>query len=281
MQLNSYAKINIGLRIVSKRLDGFHNIETFFQQIDLHDTLCIETAEDGQITLQTSGRDCPSDSTNLAHRAAELLRETIGDRSLGCRIELTKRIPIGAGLGGGSSNAGVTLAALRQLWPNALSRQDIAACAARLGSDVPFFLQGGFALGEGKGDILTAIAAKLDYFGLLVYPHIHLSTAWVYRNFNLTRKNKIAKFKSFIPKISKQHLWRKELGNDLTQVVFAKHPEFASIVDQFYDCGAFYAQMSGSGSTFFGLFAERTQARRAAHLFRERYETIPFIPISL
>ncbi|MBN1560750.1 4-(cytidine 5'-diphospho)-2-C-methyl-D-erythritol kinase [candidate division KSB1 bacterium] len=282
MEFKSFAKINIGLRIIGKRSDGFHNIETLFQQIDVHDVLDIEPTRDGQIQLKTNRGDCPADSSNLAYRAAERLKSLVGDASLGCRMSLSKNIPIGAGLGGGSSNAAVTLTALNRLWRCALSGQELSACAAGLGSDVPFFLRSGLALGTGKGDILTAVPEKLDFFGLLVYPHVHISTAWVYSQFNLslTKKKKMVKLIDFIAKISEQHLWKKELENDLTEVVFARYPEFRDIPEKLYQAGAFYAQMSGSGSAFFGLFAAHSQAERAEQFFRSRYQTIHFKPIN-
>ena len=151
MEFNSFAKINIGLRIVGKRDDGFHDIETFFQQIDLFDTINIEGTQDGRIHLTVAGRDCPADESNLVYRAAQHLKSIIHDASLGCRIALQKRIPIGAGLGGGSSNAAVTLVALDKLWCCSLSNLELAESAAALGADVPFFLRGGLALGEGRG----------------------------------------------------------------------------------------------------------------------------------
>ena len=280
MQFFSFAKINIGLRIVAKRPDGFHDIETFFQQIDLHDTLNIEATLDGQIEL-AADRDCPADQTNLAHRAAALLKSVIRRESLGCRINLKKQIPMGAGLGGGSSNAAAALVALNKLWGASLSAQELADCAARLGSDVPFFLRGGFALGKGRGEILTSLPHVIEYYGVLVYPNIHISTAWAYNNFNLTltKKNKIATFISFIPHMMDTSLWKKELKNDLASVVFAAYPEFSRILEKFYEHGAFYAQMSGSGSTLFGLFREKSQAGRAASFFKKTYETVQFRPL--
>ncbi|MBN1480467.1 4-(cytidine 5'-diphospho)-2-C-methyl-D-erythritol kinase [candidate division KSB1 bacterium] len=277
----SHAKINLGLRVLGKRSDGYHDIETFFQQIDLHDILEIEPTTDGHILIAATDPHCPLDERNLAYRAADLLRKNIGDAALGCRIHIQKRIPMGAGLGGGSSNAATTLVALNELWMSFYNQDDLLDYSSALGADVPFFIRGGLALGEKKGEILTPMPLHLAYNGVLIYPNLSISTAWVYNNLNLnlTKNKKFAKFGSFRPKFDQTALWKTELENDLTSVVLAKYPELSRILEKCYECGAFYAQMSGSGSTFFGLFEHREAALHVARFFRSYYRTAMFKPI--
>jgi 4-diphosphocytidyl-2-C-methyl-D-erythritol kinase len=281
MEFKSYAKINIGLRVVGKRDDGFHDIETFFQQINLHDTLDIETTATGEILITTSDPECPTDHSNLVYRAAEILRSKIGQAELGCRIHIDKKIPMGGGLGGGSSNAATALRALNQLWNCGIDPQGLRDIGLKLGSDVPFFIRGGFSLGEGRGEILTHIEECFDYYGLLICPNLHISTALVYNNLNLdlTIKDNFINFSGFIPRIKDTFLWKKYLENDLTSVVFKHHPEFRQVLEELYDLDAFYAHMSGSGSTLFGLFESTEQAEKAEHYFREKYRSIPFRPL--
>ncbi len=281
MQFKSYAKINIGLRIVGKRDDGFHNIETFFQQIDLFDTLDIESTTDGAIEITTSDPRCPTDSSNLVYKAAAHLRAKAKNEEFGCRIHIVKNIPMGAGLGGGSSNAATTLTALNQLWHINLPNHELSQIGLELGSDVPFFILGGFALGEGRGEILRPIEKKLTYYGLLVCPNVHISTAYVYNNLNLnlTIKDNFANFSGFIPRIIVTSSWKECLKNELTNVVFFEHPEFEHIVEKLYNLDAFYAHMSGSGSTLFGLFESNEQMLKAEQSFNNKYRCIPFRPV--
>lgn len=281
MEFYSFAKINIGLRVVGKRKDGFHNIETFFQQIDVHDALTIEPTFDGVIHISCSDMKCPADESNLAYRAADLLHRKIGAPDLGCRIHINKYIPMGGGLGGGSSNAATTLVALNTLYDTKLPTEALLNLALRLGSDVPFFIKGGFALGQGRGEILTAIPIKLDYFGILICPDIHISTAYVYNNLNLnlTNSNNFTNFSGFIPKINDTLRWKEILDNDLSTVVFKEFPRFSQVVQSLYDLGAFYAQMSGSGSSLFGLFETENQALKAKDFFKSEYKALFFRPV--
>lgn len=281
MTFLSFAKINLGLRVLGVRPDGYHDIETFFQQIDLFDILEIEATTEGKILITSTDPCCPSDERNLAYRAADLLRQSTADNGLGCRIHINKRIPIGAGLGGGSSNAATTLVALNSLWACCYPQNVLLDYASAIGSDVAFFILGGLALGEGRGEILTPVTAQVDYHGVLIYPHRHISTAWAYSNLNLslTKNKKSATLKSFIPNLAHTALWQENLENDLSLVVLKKYPEFGRITEICRERGAFYVQMSGSGSTFYGLFAEYKMALEVEHFFRKYYRTISFKPV--
>ncbi|RLD14056.1 4-(cytidine 5'-diphospho)-2-C-methyl-D-erythritol kinase [candidate division KSB1 bacterium] len=281
MLFRAFAKINLGLKVLNKRADGFHNIETFFQQIDLHDDIAIEPTSDGRIHLTCSDKDCPTDAGNLAFRAAAMLKKYLNAPSLGCRIHIEKRIPMGGGLGGGSSDAATTILALNTLWGASLPPTQITELAAGLGSDVAFFTIGGLALGTGRGEKLLPIDDKISYTGILVYPGIHISTPWAYKNLNLslTNSDKIGKFIDFIRELGRFDQWQSRLPNDLEAPVFRVHRSLQNIVAELYSAGAFYARMSGSGSSLYGLFDTPGKAEAAQSLLKNRRQAKLFIPI--
>ncbi len=279
MIYHANAKINIGLRIVCKRPDGYHELETFFQEINLSDTLDITTNPDNHFVI-TSDDDIPNDESNLAMRAARLLKSHVGIKDVGCRLNLTKRIPVGAGLGGGSSNAATTLCALNEQWQCQLDKNQLEVLGKQLGADVPFFIRGGLALGQGTGDRLTRVSQKVLFWGLLVFPPVSISTADVYQSLNLslTNREKITKFADFISRYTDTSAWKTVLYNDLESVVFERHPYFQNIIQVLYDNGAFFASMSGSGSALFGLF-NTYSAAQAVQRQLEPYRTFLFEPV--
>lgn len=282
MHIESYAKINLGLRVLGRRTDGFHEIETIFQQISLKDDLEIELIDrDRDIEIKTIPPVCPDNETNLAFRAAKILQGTM-NRRLGCRIVIRKNIPIGAGLGGGSSNAAATLTAMNELLKAGLNRKKLTELASRLGSDVPFFILGGTALGEGRGEKLTPLKSMPVYTGLLISPPLHISSAWAYQNsnFSLTKTFKKSKLRSFTRISSQTEKWRHFLRNDLEDVVFHKYPYLKEVVDRLYDLGAFHARMSGSGSSLFGLFESGEVATTAGTFFKKEFDTFLFEPVN-
>ncbi len=260
---SAYAKINIGLALLGKRADGYHEIETIFQQISICDTLHFARQEQG-IALTCSDPGLPLDEGNLVFRAARLLQQR-GEITSGCQIHLEKRIPMGAGLGGGSSDAATTLRVLNRMWQLHWPAETLTDLAAQLGSDVPFFIRGGAAWGRGRGEILEALQMPDNYWGVLIYPHIVVSTRWVYENvnFDLTKTLKNSKFYSLTSFVNQLDLWDIHFKNDLEYVVFNRYPQLALLVDRFRRQGAFYARMSGSGSAVFGLFSEKKAALRA------------------
>jgi len=263
LKVSSYAKINIGLRILGKRPDGYHEIETIFQQISLKDEIEITSLQD-DIVLECTDQNCPRDYSNLAYKAARLLKDEI-HKSVGCSIKLFKRIPIGAGLGGGSSNAATVLKALNELWDVHLPQDELVRIAEKIGSDVPFFIYGGTCIGQGRGEILTPIEPPGNIWGVLVCPPFGISSKWAYQssNFSLTKMQKKGKFRSFGNIFPQLEVWKDVFTNDLEPVVFAKYPIIRSFVERFYELGAFFSQMSGSGSSSFGLFTEQEGAEQA------------------
>ena len=259
---------------MGKRSDGFHEIETLFQSISVYDYLFIEPDEN-DTSFTTDADWCPHDDSNLVVRAATLLKEVTGI-SAGCKIHLEKHIPAGAGLGGGSSNAGTTLVALNTLWNTRLSGDDLGQLGAKLGSDVPFFIRGGTALGTGRGEILTPVTIHTAYWGILLCPSVHISTPWAYQqmNFSLTKSFKNSKFSVFTSRAVPAREWPELLTNDFEPIFFKAHPELASIPTDLIQAGAFFAGMSGSGSSIYGLFDTESAAKKAIADFSRQYNRV-------
>jgi 4-diphosphocytidyl-2-C-methyl-D-erythritol kinase len=263
MQIKSYAKINLGLRIVGKRSDGYHDIETIFYPISLFDEITLYPTP--AISLTCTDPAIPVNSDNLCWKAAELFLSTFGIFG-GVSIAITKRIPSGAGLGGGSSNAGATLLAMCDMFNVNATDTKLKEIALQIGSDVPFFLRRGVAFGEGRGERLTYIRYTLPYWIVLVNPGIHVSTPWAYAAYSEHGEGKFPNRKKL------QELFSSTadipiLHNDFEDVVFAKYPEIASIKRTVLELGAMHAMMSGSGSSVFGLFENESGAKRASEYF--------------
>lgn len=257
----AYAKINMGLSITGKRSDGYHEIETIFQQIDLYDEVIVQKADHRRIELWSDDGRVPQGNRNICYRAAELVRRFSG-RDEGVTIRLYKRIPIAAGLGGGSSDAAAILRGLSQLWHLDLSIMQLHQLASSLGADVPFFLYGGTCLGTGRGDQIQPIELPFDFRCILVYPNIEISTRWAFSNYNfsLTKTKKSIKLSHlFLKDVAISDL-RRIIRNDLEEVVFPLYPLLKQAKQALYDMGAFFASMSGSGSTIYGLFHNYTDA---------------------
>jgi 4-diphosphocytidyl-2-C-methyl-D-erythritol kinase len=280
MLCHAHAKINLGLRILGRRPDGYHEIETLFQEISLHDTLEAHERPRG-ITLSCSRTDLPVNEKNLVYRAAALLQRTCGVE-IGCDLALEKRIPMGAGLGGGSSDAAAALKSLNLLWQLGLSQARLLELAGQLGSDVPFFILGGAALGRGRGEQLQPVRIFQDYWGVLIYPNLYVSTQWVYHSgtFDLTKSMKSSKLHSLTSYANAPAEWETALINDLQPVVFQKYPHLQLILRQLKEHGAFHASMSGSGSSLFGLFAREDQAMLAMQQTGSSYASYLFQPVS-
>ena len=267
MQQKSYAKINWTLDVLFKREDGFHELRTIYQTVSLHDTLAL-TETDGLVDIACNDPRVPCDETNLVFKAAALLREAAGIAK-GARIEIEKRIPVAAGLGGGSSNAAATLIALARLWQVEIDESALIRIAESLGSDVPFFLIGGTALGVGRGEEVYPTEQVACEHLLLVNPGFAVSTRDAYEKLSrLTRSDAAfnipftllaAKGISGLPLVAR---------NDLEDAVFAAHPEIAEVKRRLISLGARHAQMSGSGATVFGVFDNSQMTEQAETVMR-------------
>ncbi len=263
IRLPAYAKINLGLRILCRRADGYHDLWTVFQQVSLADELILEPGGDA-VEVRCTHPAVSAGGDNLCWRAAEALRNATGCRH-GVHITLHKRIPVGAGLGGGSSDAAVVLAALNAIWQTGLSLEELLALGATLGADVPFFLLGGTAVGEGRGERLTRVALPLDYWCVLAIPNVEISTRWAYSaaKFDLTKREKSITFSGRAEELRDCRRWQELLVNDFEEVIFAAYPAIARLKAELSRLGPFYCSLSGSGGAVFGLFARQEQARRA------------------
>lgn len=274
----SFAKLNLDLRVLHKRPDGYHELRTIFQTIDLRDTLTIEfeSAKRTQIEIDSS-IDIPD---NLVVRSAKLVLDQLKVNAR-VRFVLRKHIPIGAGLGGGSSNAAAVLLALPVLAGKPVRFEKLAELGATLGADVPFFLYGGTALGIGRGTELYPLPDLPTQTALVVASGIHVSTAEAYGKLNRTIPSPsdaasansltsspesliLGEFQSVAWALNGLSFDQIPLKNDFEQVVFSAHPELAALVRKLRRSGARPALMTGSGSALFGLFSSQEEAQRAA-----------------
>jgi 4-diphosphocytidyl-2-C-methyl-D-erythritol kinase len=262
--LRPSAKINLTLRVGSRKSDGFHDVSTLLQSISLGDRLSL-SARPGPMTLATRTPGVPDDRSNLVWRAADLLWKSIGRAGdpRGVHVRLEKRIPAAAGLGGGSADAAAMLVGCNRLWQAGRSRRDLHSLAAELGSDVPFFLQGGTALGLGRGDELFPVD-DIGRLGVVILkPALGVSTPDAYRWLDEDRAAGVPPGRA--PK-EVDVGWPTGpvlVANDLEAPVGRRHPVVPAMVEACLSAGARAAGMTGSGSAVFGLFSE-TAARRAA-----------------
>ncbi|MCA1635656.1 MAG: 4-(cytidine 5'-diphospho)-2-C-methyl-D-erythritol kinase [Acidobacteria bacterium] len=263
--LPAFAKINLSLRVLGRRADGYHELRTIFQTISLRDELTFESSTGERIEVLCSAPDIPADEGNLVHRAATALRERFGVRR-GARIRLEKKIPAGGGLGGGSSDAAAALVGLTRLWGVETEVSELAEIGARLGADVPFFLTGGMALGTGTGADITPLKDAARRHLVLVTPRARVSTAEAYGAIGVTALTK-AESAVILPishmEAESHDSLREVWSNDFELVVFRLFPEIERARDALIEAGARRAMLSGSGSSVFGVFDRESEAGRA------------------
>jgi 4-diphosphocytidyl-2-C-methyl-D-erythritol kinase len=275
LTLNSYAKLNLYLEVLDKRKDNYHNIKTVFERIDLADKIILKPRRDKKINITCNVASVPQDSSNLAWRSAKLLQDTF-NVDKGADIKIIKRIPVGSGLGGGSSNAAAVLAGLNELWKLNVTENKLAGLAGKLSCDVPFFIYNSpFAKGEARGDKIKPLKALINVrlWHILVVPKIGVSTAYIYKRWD-------NEFKTFklkerggltIPKYNVNILLlalRKNdlsligdaLFNSLGQVTAALYPQINAIKEKLMQLGAKSILMSGSGPAVFGIVSSRKEA---------------------
>jgi 4-diphosphocytidyl-2-C-methyl-D-erythritol kinase len=270
LTLPSFAKVNLSLRVLGRRADGYHELRTVFQSISLSDTLTFSPLDGDQCELACDAPGVPTDDTNLVARAARLLRERFGVRR-GARVELTKCIPAGGGLGGGSSNAAVTLLALARLWEIKATPGELAELGARLGADVPFFLAGGTALGEGRGDRITPLDDAPERHLVVVSPGVRISTAEAYKSLNSPALTSAEAPANLLVSRAAADFARPHcegLTNDFEPSIYAGHPEIGRARDALLAAGASCALLSGSGSSVFGVFESAEDAALARSAIR-------------
>jgi 4-diphosphocytidyl-2-C-methyl-D-erythritol kinase len=264
------AKINLDLRVLHKRPDGYHELRTIFQSISLADKISLTYEPSPELSISIDGNVSITD--NLIARAARLVAEELESGGT-FRFHLDKRIPMGAGLGGGSSDAAAVLRVLPGAMGRFIAPARLAQLAGTLGSDVPFCLYGGAAVGLGRGEELYPLPNFPPLRGLLVTPDIHVSTPEAYRELSPLLADPDPKRLEF-----EQVAWTRDLSlarNDFEQVVFEMHPQLAAIREQLDQAGAVCARMTGSGSAIFGLFREKAAIAHARSQLPS-YRTLPF-----
>ena len=274
----SYAKINLGLQILNKRKDGYHNIHSIFIEIDLKDELVFTPSSEYNLTAEGYAASAiPLDETNLISRAYRLIRQNVKSVPTEYAVHLNKNIPMGSGLGGGSSNAATTLTALNQLWMLNLKTKELEKLGESLGADIPFFICGGMQLVEGIGEILSPVdpTPLKDLYIIIIVPPIHISTLWAYRTLNKSLcpvKNRT----NFAP-LSDPMKW-KLFDNDFERVIHEAYPEIGEIKVNLQEAGTLYAGLSGSGSTVFGVFDNLQKAEPILENFTQ-YQTYLTSPV--
>lgn len=267
VKLRCNAKVNLYLRVLDRRPDGYHNIETIFHSILLADTLTMSRRESG-FTVSCSAPGVPLDESNLAIAAA---RRLLGEGRGGVHIDLEKRIPVAAGLGGGSADAAASLAGVNLLYDLGLSRGDLLAAAAEIGSDVPFMLAGGCAIGEGRGEILTPLECLPPLPVVVVVPEVRVSTKWAYETLRtgLTTGESHGNIVADARRMGAVESVNSLLYNDFEALILECHPLIQGIKQGLQSDGAVGALLSGSGSAVFGIFEKDGDAETSVARFKD------------
>ncbi len=270
ISLKALAKINLGLDVVRRREDGYHEVRMVMQTIHLYDRLEMEKTATPGIELSTNLSYLPVNGNNLVYRAGKLLMDEFGIAE-GIKVYLNKRIPVAAGMAGGSTDAAAMLYGMNELFELGLSREQLMERGVKIGADVPYCLMRGTALAEGIGEKLTPLAPMIKCPVLIAKPAISVSTKFVYQNLKLDADTRHPDIDRLIKDIRAQDLGAiaGDMGNVLESVTIPNYPVIAQIKEQMMDSGAINAMMSGSGPTVFGLFEEEETAHAAYQKMKE------------
>lgn len=265
------AKINLSLDVTEKRKDGYHNLRMIMQELEFHDTVYIKEASCG-IEINCSNPDIPVDNGNTAYKAAEFIINKYKVKK-GVKIFISKRIPLSAGLGGGSSDAAAVIKALDNMFKLDIPKKEIMEIAASIGSDVPFFINGGTQLAEGKGELLTELNPLFPMNILLVNPGFEVSTAWVYKNFDPASVKLRPNTDNLIKAVNNNNLnmLARNMENVLESVTIKRYEIIDNIKKQILQQGAKGSIMSGSGPTVFGIFTDSNTAVKAFDALKKDY----------
>jgi 4-diphosphocytidyl-2-C-methyl-D-erythritol kinase len=271
LSVKACAKINLGLLITGRRADGYHTLETIFAPIDWFDTLDFTVSD--RISMECSNLDLPVDDTNLCMRAAKALQEYAGIRD-GVSIRLVKRVPFGAGLGGGSSDAASTLNALCRLWNLEVPSAVLHRLAVKLGADVPYFLEmKGVAYAAGIGEELEDLDLALPWHVVTVFPEVQVPTVWAYKNFRRRFDRPVPDLKTLVRRLCNDRdiSVLDVFENDFSSVVFEHYPVVSEVRDALSMSGAIFVSLSGSGSAVYALYETRDAAVRSAETMSTRF----------
>ena len=262
IRLKAWAKINIGLKIVGKMEDGFHNLETTLTTVNLSDFLTLEEITSGTVVEAENLQVEQSD--NLCYRAAELFKQRYG-LGRGVKIDLVKNIPVGAGLGGGSADAAAVLKGMAKLFNIFVKDEELMEMAGAIGSDVPFFIKGGAAYARGRGDELTFF--KLPRMDLvLYYPGYAISTKWAYRQYDKTMLTPEPDVDNIVGDKRKKTRKGFQLENSFEKVIFQYHPDLLDVKTGLLGTGAFFVSLSGSGSCIFAVVDDNLRPKVTKYL---------------
>ena len=267
----AYAKINIGLDVLKRREDGYHELKMIMQTVDICDDLLFEKTAEPGIVIQSNHKELPVDGSNLIYKAADLLFRDKGITE-GVKITLTKRIPIAAGMAGGSSDAAATMRGLNELFGMGYSVRELQELGVKLGADIPYCLVGGTMLSEGIGEILTPLPAPPDCFLVVAKPDIDVSTGFVYGNLHADRLTYHPDIDGMVEALHKGSLSgiTDRLGNVLETVTIREYPVIEELKELMRSMDAENALMSGSGPSVFGIFKKRETAESAARAIENK-----------
>lgn len=269
------AKINLTLDVLHKRSDGYHEVEMVMQTVDFCDYISLQSSATGKVSVRSNALYIPHDERNLAFRAAQVLRTQLGVHD-GVVIDIDKRIPVAAGLAGGSADAAAVLRGLNQLWNLQLSREELCTIGAEVGSDVPFCVVGGTAVVRGRGEYVESLAAHPSFWVVLAKPPVAVSTAEIYAALDMTRIHTHPHAQTMVQALTQGNLRAvaNAAGNVLEEVTIRQYPEIAKLKDQIERLGARMALMSGSGPTVFALFEREQRARRVFNTLRRTLKEV-------
>ena len=268
--VKAYAKINLGLDVLRKREDGYHDVSMIMQSIKLHDRITIHRSAEPGIHIRTNLSYLPNDRGNLAYKAADLFLDTMSIKD-GLTILLEKSIPVAAGLAGGSSDAAAVLKGLNKIYRTGLSQKELMKLGVQLGADVPYCIMLGTALSEGIGELLTSLPPMPDCMILLVKPDISVSTKYVYENLSLSKDSIHPDITAMCGALAEGNLYSltRKMDNILQTVTIKDYPIITKIKNKMLELGAVTSLMSGSGPTVFGIFKNYEVSKKAYSYFKK------------
>ncbi len=269
LELKAYAKVNLGLDVVRRREDGYHEVRMVMQTVKLFDLLTLQKNEDGEIHMTTNLPYLPTNEKNLVYRAIDLIRQEYGIRE-GVDVNLHKHIPVAAGMAGGSSDAAAAFVGMNQLFQLHISQEKLFDYGVRLGADIPYCILRGTALSEGIGEVLTPLPSIPMCWFLIVKPVFSISTKYAYENLHLSGETRHPDIDGMVTAIRNEYLpgITSRMGNVLEDVVIRDYPKITEIKEKMVAMGAMNSLMSGSGSTVFGIYTSHEKALEASRAFK-------------
>lgn len=271
LELKAYGKINLGLDVIRKRSDGYHDLDMVMQMVDVYDDVILTRIEGAEIVVRTDTAVLSNGKDNLAYMAAKMLMDEFGIDQ-GLEITIRKRIPIAGGMAGGSSDCAATLTGVNQMFDLGLSTEELMERGVRLGADVPYCILGGTAIARGIGDILTPLPTPPKCHVIIAKPPVSVSTAFVYGNIKPDKIKKRPDIDGMVSAIRTQDLYKlaKSLYNVMEDITVPQYPIIQEIKMVMLNNGALNSIMSGSGPTVFGLYDDKGKAEQTVELLKEK-----------